>query len=131
MCIRDSIFSDLHSVRVGTTKSMGKGPESICPIILWSVFRTHDQMAIFENANFEDHPSIASEFIKFLATNTGIEGMAGLQDDVTALKTKLKEVDRQASSAIVKADKAISVADLAKTTAQSFSRKISALESRN
>jgi hypothetical protein len=87
-------------------------------------------MAGFENANFEDHPSIASEFIKFLATNTGIEGMSSLQDDVSALKLKVKEVERQSSSATVKADKAISVADLAKTTAQTFSRKISALEAR-
>ena len=87
-------------------------------------------MAGFENANFEDHPSIASEFIKFLATNTGIEGMAGLQSDVATMKVKLKEVDRQSTASTVKADKAISVADLAKTTSQSFARKISALEAR-
>ncbi len=83
------IFSDLHSVRVGTMKAMGTGPESICPAILWSVFRTHDKMTGFEIANFEDHPSIASEFVKFLAINTGIEGMAVLQEEVKDLKTKL------------------------------------------
>jgi hypothetical protein len=124
------IFSDLHSVRVGTTKAMGKGPESICPVILWSVFRTHDKMAGFENANFEDHPSIASEFIKFLATNTGIEGMSSLQEDVAGMKLKLKDVDRQATLASAKADKATSVADVAKKSAESFARKISSLEAK-
>jgi hypothetical protein len=122
------IFSDLHSVRVGTTKAMGKGPESICPVILWAVFRTHDKMAGFENTNFEDHPSIASEFIKFLATNTGIEGMNTLQEDVASLKSKLKEAECQNTQTMAKADKGTSVADAAKKIAESFEKRIKTLE---
>jgi hypothetical protein len=121
------IFSDLHSVRVGTMKSMGSKPESICPAILWSVFRTHDKMAGFEDANFENHPSIASEFVKFLATNTGIEGMAVLQEEVAALKSKLKDAEKQATLASGKADEASSVADVAKKAAETLSKQVDRL----
>jgi hypothetical protein len=121
------IFSDLHSVRVGTMKSMGSKPESICPAILWSVFRTHDKMAGFEDANFENHPSIASEFVKFLATNTGIEGMAVLQEEVAALKSKLKDTEKQATLAFGKADKAASVADVAKKATETLSKQVDRL----
>jgi hypothetical protein len=124
------IFSDLHSVRVGTTKAMGKGPESICPAILWSVYRTHDKMAGFEDANFENHPSIASEFVKFLATNTGIEGMAVLQEEVVTLKLKVKESEKQATLSVGKADKASSVADVAKKATESLVKRVTQLENR-
>jgi hypothetical protein len=121
------IFSDLHTVRVGTMKAIGKGPESICPQILWAVFRTHDQMAGFEDANFENHPSIASEFVKFLATNTGIEGMGVLQEEVATMKSKLKEAEKQATLASGKADKASSTADVAKKAVDALTRQVDKL----
>ena len=124
------IFSDLHSVRVGTMKAMGSKPESICPAILWSAFRTHDKMAGFEDANFENHPSIASEFVKFLATNTGIEGMAVLQEEVASLKSKLKETEKQATLAFGKADKASSVADAAKKAVETLSKQVDRLSAK-
>jgi hypothetical protein len=108
-------------------KAIGKGPESICPQILWAVFRTHDQMAGFEDANFENHPSIASEFVKFLATNTGIEGMGVLQEEVATLKSKLKEAEKQATLASGKADKASSTADVAKKAVDALTRQVDKL----
>ena len=33
--------------------------------------QTHDKMEEFNKLNFADHPSIASEYTKFLATNAG------------------------------------------------------------
>ena len=125
--LANRIFSDLHSVRVGTMKAMRGGPESICPAILWAVFRTHDKMAGFEDANFENHPSIASEFVKFLATNTGIEGMAVLEENVVSLKTKVKELEKLLTAASVKADKASSNADVAKKATDVLTKQVDKL----
>ena len=85
-------------------KAMKGGPESICPAILWAVFRAHDKMTGFEDANFENHPSIASKFVKFLATNTGNEGMAVLEENVVSLKAEVKELEKQSTAACTKAD---------------------------
>jgi hypothetical protein len=121
------IFADLHSVRVGTTKAMGKGRRAICPVILWSVFRTHDKMAAFEIANFEDHPSIASEYVKFLATNSGLEVVTKLEEEVVSLKGKVKEVEKQSNGAAVKADKASSAVDLVKKQSDALAKKVAGL----
>jgi hypothetical protein len=121
------IFSDLHSVRVGTTKAMGKGRRAICPVILWAVFRTHDKMAAFEIANFEDHPSIASEYVKFLATNSGLEVVSKLEEEVNSLKSKVKEVEKQSTAASGKADKVSSAVDLIKKQGDILVKKVTAL----
>jgi hypothetical protein len=84
-------------------------------------------MAGFEDANFENHPSIASEFVKFLATNTGIEGMAVLQEEVTALKSKLKDTEKQATLAFGKADEASSVADVVQKATETLSKQVDRL----
>ena len=47
--------------------------KSTCTHLMWSIFRTHDKMAEFDDVNFEDHPAIASEYIKFLACNLGFD----------------------------------------------------------
>jgi hypothetical protein len=121
------IFSDLHAVRVGTTKAMGKGRLAICPVILWSVFRTQDKMAAFKIANFEDHPSVASEYVKFLAMNSGLEVVSKLEEEVSSLKSKMKEVEKQSTAATVKADKATSDVDVVKKQSDILVKKMAAL----
>jgi hypothetical protein len=64
------IFHDIHSVCVGALDSMTTEKESICAAILWGVFQTHDVMDSYESSNFEDHPSMASEYVKFLLKNS-------------------------------------------------------------
>jgi hypothetical protein len=117
------IFADLHGVRVGTTKAMGKGRVAICPIILWAVFRTHDKMAAFEVANFEDHPSIASEYVKFLATNSGLEVVTKLDGEVASLKNKVKDLEKMVVLAAGKADKAASSVDIVRKQCDALARK--------
>lgn len=38
---------------------------SKCKAVLWEVFWTHAIMEAFDVANFDDHPSISSEYVKF------------------------------------------------------------------
>jgi hypothetical protein len=68
-------------------------------------------MEEFNKLNFADHPSIASEYTKFLMTNTGhdsVEALAAsvtsLTSDVSMLKTQLAEARRRAETASTKAD---------------------------
>jgi hypothetical protein len=118
------IFSDLHLARMGTTKAMGKGRVAICPVILWSVFRTHDQMAAFESSNFEDHPSIASEYVKFLATNSGLEVVSKMEEEVVHMKKQVKELEKSVALSVVRADKALSAVDVLKKENAAMARKI-------
>jgi hypothetical protein len=84
-------------------------------------------MVAFEIANFEDHPSIASEYVKFLATNSGLEVVTKLEEEVTSLKGKMKEVEKQDTGAAVKADKASSAINLIKKQSDVLTKKVAGL----
>jgi hypothetical protein len=101
------IFSDLHTARMGTTRTMGKDRVVICTSLLWSAFKTHDAMTEFEDKNFEDHPSISSEYVKFLAMNSGFEAvelvsskLKIIQDQVKDMQTGVKQADKTAENAV-------------------------------
>ena len=62
--------------------------------------------------NFADHPSIASKYTKFLATNSGhnlvkdlVTSISFLTSDVSTLKTQLADAKRWADSATDTVDK--------------------------
>jgi hypothetical protein len=90
------VISEIFVVRMGTIQAMiANDRKTMCTGILWSVFRTHDSMTEFEDANFEDYPAIASEHIKFLACNSGFDMLTSLDKDVATLKLEAKEVERK------------------------------------
>jgi hypothetical protein len=47
----------------------------ICQQIFWVVLKRHDVMASYKRLNFKNHPSIATELVKFLAINTSFEAI--------------------------------------------------------
>jgi hypothetical protein len=118
------VFAEIFVVRMGTTQSMSSDRKSMCTAILWSVFRTHDKMSEFENANFEDHPSISSEHIKFYATNSGFDMLASLEKDVSGMKSEAKELDRKIVATQRKADSASTGSDLNKKAIAELSKRV-------
>jgi hypothetical protein len=99
---------------MGTVQSLTGDRKTLCAAILWAVFRAHDKMNKFESQNIEDHPAIASEHIKFLATNSGFDALGSLERDVAILKSDGKEAGRQAAAAVKKSDGACTSADINK-----------------
>jgi hypothetical protein len=103
--------------------------ESICAAILWGVFQTHDVMDSYESSNFEDHPSMASEYVKFLlATNSGFEAVEVLESTVVRLEKENSEMKRGLTEAKRKADVAGSAADRAEKAVSELSKRINGLE---
>jgi hypothetical protein len=46
--------------------------------VLWATFQTHDAVAECFSVNFKNHSSISSEYVKFLASNSGMEAVGQL-----------------------------------------------------
>jgi hypothetical protein len=110
---------------MGTIQAMGiDDPKLMCRAIVWSIFRTHDKMAEFENANFEDHPAIASEHIKFLACNSGFDILESLATDIVSVKSETKEAVQKATQAVRKADSATTLADTNKKAIAELSKRV-------
>ena len=114
----------MFSVRMGTVQAITGDRKALCASILWGVFRTHDKMNKFESVNFDNHQSIASEYIKFLATNSGFDALGTLEKDVVSLKSEVKEAGKQALTALKKADGATSAGDINKKAITELSKKV-------
>ena len=66
--ILDRVCEDLYAPKEGVAAAMAvEDPASICAHMLWSCFRTQDVMTTYINMNFENHPAISAEYVKFLA----------------------------------------------------------------
>ena len=106
--ILDRICEDLFAPKEGVVAAMVvEEPSSVCAHMLWSCctcFKTHDVMSVYMDHNFENHPAISAEYIKFLATNSGIEKVKRLEASVTEMKASIQK-------AVVESGKARSIAD--------------------
>jgi hypothetical protein len=119
------VFAELFVMRMGTVRAMvARDRKAMCSGVLWSVFRTLDKMNEFDEANFEDHPAIASEHIKFLACNSGFDMLEALEKDVSGLKSEAKEADRKVAAAVKKADAASNLADANKKSIFDLGKRI-------
>jgi hypothetical protein len=89
-------------------------------------------MAIYIQHNFEDHPSVSTEYVKFLATNSGSEKVAKLTEYVEALKTKIATAveDHSKKAAMAKADTASTKYAEINKELPSVTRKVKQIEDR-
>ena len=108
-------FMDLYKVRaqvyssLSTTDSAGQ-----CAWILYGVLRTHDVMAEYVKARFKNHPSVSSEYIRFLSTNSGFESLKTLEDQVESLKKTSCQLVKDVTAAKKASDTASSSIDTVK-----------------
>ena len=105
----------LRSIRV--TKS-DADREDLCVLMLWATFRSHTIMAEYQRLEFKDHPTIASEYVKFLATNSGFEVVASLEAKMDSLNKELATTKKAATSAGNAAETAKNTASEAKKIAE-------------
>jgi hypothetical protein len=122
--VLDRVLSDLYAPKDGIGESLTtRSPLSICAHLLWASFKTHDVMAEYVAHNFENHPAVSTEYVKFLATNSGSDKVSKLVDQVELLKSK-------ATSAADEAKRAVSKADTASTKTAELIREVASLTKR-
>ena len=92
--------------------------------MLWATLRSHKVMDEFSKFEFKDHPAIASEYVKFLATNSGFETVSALESKMDGLKKEVDSVKKAASSAANAADTAKATASEAKKVADKCLKKL-------
>jgi hypothetical protein len=100
------IFEDMARARVCAvdlappmTKRGAKMPEDgifqdhNAALAMWAVLKTHDVMADYLAHNFEDHPSIAAENVRFLTYNVMGAGGNNTDTDVKNLEKLVDKMD--------------------------------------
>ena len=130
MQVLDRILADLYAPKEGVSNGMKGDRESICSHLLWASFKTLDVAQVYVDANFVNHPAVSSEFIKFLATNSGSEKIEQLTVTVTAMKTSITTATSDAKHAATKSDTASTKCGELSALVTALSRRVKSLEDR-
>ena len=129
MKILDRICEDLFGPKEGVAVAMNvEDPASICAHMLWSCFKTHDIMTTYMEFNFENHPAISAEYVKFLATNSGFDKVERLEGVVSGLKTQVDKAGSEATKARTIADGAASAGSAAAKAVAELAKRVGKLE---
>lgn len=131
MKILDRICEDLYAPKEGVVVAMNvEDPGSICAHVLWSCFKTHDIMATYLEVNFENHPAISAEYVKFLATNSGFDKVDRLETTVAALKVQVEKATSESAKARSIADGSASAASAGTRAVADLTKRVTKLESK-
>lgn len=127
--VLDRILADLFHPRENIVQSLKtRNTPTRCAQIMFAAFKTHDVMAVYISHKFENHPSVSTEYVKFLATNSGSEKVVKLTETVELIKGKAVAVLDEAKAATKKSDVASSkYADMAKEMT-ALARRIKVME---
>jgi hypothetical protein len=120
--------------KVGTTRQSAQGgfeagnAVKICQNIVWAVLKAHDVMAEYKRLSFKNHPSVATELVKFLAINTSFEAIKKLVTKAVVLEAEVASMKKEVSSSVKAAASAANKADEAKTQSDSLVKRVAKLE---
>ena len=130
MQVLDRILADLYVPKEGVVKGMKGDRASICAHVLWASFRTLDIAQGYVDANFVNHPAVSSEFIKFLATNSGSEKIEQLDATVTTIKAALASAVADVRTAGSKSDTASTKCGELNNLITALARRVKTMEDR-
>jgi hypothetical protein len=102
----------------------------MCNHILWAAFKSLDVVGVYVNHSFQNHPSVSTEFIRFLVTNSGSEKIDQILEQLVTVKEGVTNATSDAKAASQKAGTAANeVADRVRELTAA-TRRIKALEDR-
>ena len=129
--ILDRICEELYAPKEGVQEAMTiEDPASICSHVLWACMKTHDVMSGYIDHHFENHPSIAAEYVKFLATNSGHDKVDKLEGAVKDMKEDVASALKNSKAAMTKADVGTGKSDSVKTALDALAKRVKTLEDR-
>jgi hypothetical protein len=108
---------------------MGEDRVVICTAPLWSAFRTHDKMSEFENPNLENHSSVSSECVKFLAMNSGFWALEEVEVKSKSMGDQLEEMQASVKQADKKAENPVTFNEQSKKAVEGLTRRMGIQES--
>ena len=89
--VRSKTLSRAFKVRSGVADTFVISDHCCLAAHVWyGVSRTHDVMKEFGVMDFKNHPAMSSEYVKFLATNSGMELIEAIDVKIKTLKNWLR-----------------------------------------
>jgi hypothetical protein len=125
------ILDDVGTQRYGVQNAFQVGDSrQICQQILWAVLKSHDVMQEYKRLNFKNHPSIATELVKFLAINTSFDAIEKLTTQVAAHQVEIVEYKKNIAAVTKSAHAAANKADDAKKLFDQLVKRVEKVENK-
>ena len=112
---------DFHKVRsiIGEGLDIDKLDERrsrkiLAKRVLWGILQTHAKMKEYLSIGCKNHPSISSEYARFLVQNASVGRVARLEQENKESKEKVEKLSTLAQAAMKKGETALNRADEAK-----------------
>ena len=97
--VSQAIFFYIAISRIGVQQHFKSGDNfQIATKITYAVVQLLDNAKIYLKENFKDNPSISSEYVKILASNTGYEHINKISVTLTGLQVKIDATDKHMKS---------------------------------
>jgi hypothetical protein len=123
------ILDEVGTPRYGVQGAFQVGDSTqICQQIFWAVLKSHDVMSSYKRLNFKNHPSIATELVKFLAINTSFEAIEKLTTRTTVLDMEVADMKKKVNEAVKSATTAANKVDESKRLLDLLTKRVKSLE---
>jgi hypothetical protein len=125
------VLDDVGTIRQSAQGGFEAGNAvKICQNIVWAVLKAHDVMAEYKRLSFKNHPSVATELVKFLAINTSFEAIEKLINQTKVLECEVCEMKKQVAASVKSAASAANKADEVRKQSDLLSKRITKLENK-
>ena len=98
-------------------------------LVFWHILRSQDMMKEYEEKNFKDHPTISSEYVKFLTANSGGEIVDTLLSRIKDLEQENSGLKKDVAKATASANAASNLVDELKKKYDKIDNRLSKVES--
>jgi hypothetical protein len=123
------MLMDVAAPRIGVQNHFRTGHNSqIAAQIFWAVLKCHDIMQVYQLANYQDHPSVSAELVKFLAVNTGYEQAEQMCGDIGRLSQEREEDKRSVAAAQKAVSTTANKVDELKKVVDALAKRVAACE---
>jgi hypothetical protein len=123
------ILLEVSRPRIGVNNSFKVGDnDQIGRLVLWPVLKCQDIMRRYKEAGFKDDPTIASEYVKFLAANSGTDAVDKMTSRVNALEIEVKDASKVAKNSGTSASTASNKVDEVKKTLADLLKRVAKVE---
>lgn len=123
------VFMELSIPRIGVQNTFDvSDPLSMSQQIFWPTIKCQDIMKRYQQHSFKDDPTIASEYVKFLAANSGSDVFAKMEQRVGVLEAFGNAAHKEANTAKDKALGAYNKAEDVRRLMETLTKRVVKLE---
>ena len=90
------LIQEVGRPRIGTTNKFPAGKQNlVLAYVFWATLKSLDKMSEIAELDFENHPSVGTELVKFLSINTSVEDVEQLKSQTSNIVNNIKELKKE------------------------------------